>query len=66
MVKVLCTPSDTSIFNRNFVVPKNAEGVNSIINLKALNGFLKTKHFKMELEESIGAALLYGMWTVST
>ena len=52
-------------FSRIFVVPKKSGGVCPIIYLKALNGFLTTKLFKMELTESIRAAHLLGMWTYS-
>ena len=50
-------------FSRIFVVPKKSRGVCLIIDLKALNGFLKPKCFKMASAESIRAVLFPGMWT---
>ena len=52
-------------YSRIFVVPKKSGGVRPIIDLKALNLFLKPKRFKMESAESIRAALLPGTWTYS-
>ena len=56
---------DPGLFSRIFVVPKKSGGVFPIIDLKALNGFLRTKCFKMESAEYIRAALLMGMWKYS-
>ena len=52
-------------FSRIFVVPKKSGGVHPIINLKALNQFLKPKRFKIESIESIRPAVLLGMWMYS-
>ena len=56
-------PTPTSaipgFFSTIFTVPKKSGGVCPIIHLKALNRFLRAKHFKMELAESIRAALFW-------
>lgn len=43
-----CAPSDEQFISKTFLAPKPNGGKRFILNLKALNKFISTSHFKME------------------
>ena len=52
-------------YPRHFLVPKKTGGMRPVIYLSILNNFLIVPHFKMEINRSIRASILPGMWTTS-
>ena len=52
-------------YSRIFVVPKKTGDLRPVIDLKALNVFLKAKPFKMETPQTIRRSLKKGMWVFS-
>ena len=54
--------SSLAFYNRLFIVPKPNKKWWPILDLSALNGFLKVKTFKMETPESIRLSLQQGEW----
>ena len=54
-----------AFYNRLFIVPKPNKKWRPILDLSALNHFLKVKTFKMETPESIQLSLQQGEWVTS-
>ncbi|VDI22173.1 Hypothetical predicted protein [Mytilus galloprovincialis] len=52
-------------YPRHFLVPRKTGGMRPVIYLSILNNFLIVPHFKMEINRSIRASILPGMWTTS-
>ena len=57
--------SSLGFYNRLFIVPKPNQKWRPILDLSALNRFLKVKTFKMETPESILLSLQPGEWVTS-
>ena len=57
--------SSLGFYNRLFIVPKPNQKWRLILDLSALNRFLKVKTFKMETPESIRLSLQPGEWVTS-
>ena len=57
--------SSLGFYNRLFIVPKPDQKWRPILDLSALNWFLKVKTFKMETPESIRLSLQPGEWVTS-
>ena len=57
--------SSLGFYNRLFIVPKPNQKWRPILDLSALNRFLKVKTFKMETPESIRLSLQPGEWVTS-
>ena len=57
--------SSLGFYNRLFIVPKPNQKWRPILDLSALNRFLKVKIFKMETPESIRLSLQPGEWVTS-
>ena len=57
--------SSLGFYNRLFIVPKPNQKWRPILDLSALNRFLKVKTFKMETPESIRLSLQPGEWFTS-
>ena len=57
--------SSLAFYNRLFIVPKPNKKWRPILDLRALNQFIKFKTFKMETPESIHLSLQQGEWVTS-
>ena len=63
MEKEAIEPASEPYFvNHLFFIPKKSGGIRPILNVKPLNKFLKTQHFKMEQVIQVKDLLREGMW----
>ena len=64
-IETVKQPNSLAFFNRLFLVPKPNNKWRPILDLSALNKFLKVGTFKMETPETIRTSLYKGEWVTS-
>ena len=61
-IQLVDQPAETGFLSNIFLVPKKDGGQRPVINLKALNQFVNTEHFKMEGIHTVKDLLRQGDW----
>ncbi|VDI33686.1 Hypothetical predicted protein [Mytilus galloprovincialis] len=56
---------DTGFYSRLFLVSKKTGGMRPVIDLSIIDSYMIIPHFKMEINRSIRASILPGMWKTS-
>ena len=64
-VEMVRVRASLAFFNRLFIVPKPNQKWRPVLDLSALNKFLRVKTFKMETPETIRVSLQQGEWVTS-